>query len=165
MDDEHELREALDHLAISRLQAAYGDVVTRQAWHELPPMFLPGCPVTLDLRDGRVIEHVGAEAIGAFIASSIERFEFFEFALLNAVVAVRGDEATGRLYMWELRQDIATRRWSNAFGLYRDHYRRVDGRWVFAARQYSSLARSALDGDGMEVFTVPGITETGDTET
>jgi hypothetical protein len=160
MDNQLELREALDHLAISRLQAAYGDAVTRQAWHELPPMFLPGCPVRLDLRDGRVIEHIGAEAIGAFISASIKRFEFFEFALLNSVIDVRGDAATGRLYMWELRQDIATHRWSNAFGLYHDDYRRVDGRWLFAARKYASLARTAPDGDGRDVFTMP-VTETG----
>lgn len=165
MDVEPELRATLDELAIRRLQAAYGDVVTRQAWDELPAMFLPGCPITLDLRDGRVIEQVGAEAIGAFIAASIERFEFFEFALLNSVVDVRGDEATGRLYMWELRQDTSNHRWSNAFGLYSDDYRRVGGRWVFAARRYSSLARTAPDGEGMEVFSVPAITAAGDAQT
>ncbi|MEY2457127.1 MAG: hypothetical protein QOK06_2221, partial [Acidimicrobiaceae bacterium] len=76
--DEHELREALDLLAIGRLQAAYGDAVTRRAWSELVPMFLPDCPIRLDLRDGTVIDHVGPDAIGAFIGASIERFELFE---------------------------------------------------------------------------------------
>jgi hypothetical protein len=157
-----ELRAALDQLAIGRLQAAYGDAVTRRAWDELGPMFRPDCPVRLDLRDGTVHEHVGPEAVGAFIAASIERFEFFEFALLNAVIDVEGDRATGRLYMWELRQDAATHRWSNAFGLYRDRYERVAGRWVFAERRYSSLARTAADGDGMAVFGIPpGITRSG----
>ncbi len=158
MTDEAELRAALDELAIRRLQAAYGDAVTRRAWDELVPMFLPDCPIRLDLRDGTVLEHVGPEAIGAFIASSIERFEFFEFALLNAVVSAPGPDgsATGRLYMWELRQDRASGRWSNAYGLYRDRYERVDGRWVFAARDYSSLARTSAAGDGMDVFSVPG---------
>jgi hypothetical protein len=155
--DDGELRQALDELAIRRLQAAYGDAVTRRAWHELVPMFLPHCPVQLDLRDGTVLSRVGPVEIGAFIAGAIERFEFFEFALLNAVIDVRGtDSATGRLYMWELRQDGDTHRWSNAFGLYEDEYQRVDGGWVFAARRYSSLARSATGGDGMDVFTVPG---------
>ncbi|MEY2462671.1 MAG: hypothetical protein QOH64_809 [Acidimicrobiaceae bacterium] len=155
--DEHELREALDLLAIGRLQAAYGDAVTRRAWSELVPMFLPDCPIHLDLRDGTVIDHVGPDAIGAFIGASIERFELFEFALLNAVASVQGDEATGRVYMWELRQDAASHQWTNAFGLYRDRYQRLDGSWVFAARHYSSLARTADDGKGMDVFTVPGI--------
>ena len=154
MDDATELREALDHLAISRLQAAYGDAVTRRAWSELMPMFRPDCPIRLDLR-GAVLDYVGPQAIGEFIATSIERFEFFEFALLNAVVDVRGDSATGRLYMWELRQEAATGRWSNAYGLYRDRYERLDGRWVFAARDYSSLARTAASGEGMDVYPVP----------
>jgi hypothetical protein len=152
------LQQALDRQAIRELQAAYGDAVTRQAWDELVPMFRPDCPITLDLRDGRTIEHVGPEAIGAFIARSIQRFEFFEFALLNAVVDVGGatDRATGRLYMWELRQQDG--HFSNAYGLYRDVYERADGhRWVFAARRYSTLARTAEDGQGMVVFPVPGL--------
>ena len=156
MSDPSELRSALDKLAIRELQAAYGDAVTRRAWDELIPMFLPDCPIRLDLRDGRVIDHVGPREIGAFIAGSIERFEFFEFALLNAVVSLEGDVATGRLYMWELRQDAETHTWSNAYGVYHDEYARIDGTWRFASRHYSSLARTAADGDGMDVFTVPG---------
>src|SRR5438046_2393472 len=106
MVDPSELRSALDRLAIRELQAAYGDAVTRRAWDELVPMFLPDCPIVLDLRDGRTIEHVGPDAVGAFIATSLERFEFFEFALLNAVVvSLHGDVASGRVYIWELRQD------------------------------------------------------------
>jgi hypothetical protein len=153
------VHEALDLLAISRLQSAYGDAITRRAWTELGPMFLPDCPIRLDLRGGAVIEHVGPGAIGSFIASSLERFEFFEFALLNAVVSLDGDGdgATGRLYMWELRQDAETQRWTNAFGLYEDTYVRVgEGGWVFASRHYSSLARTAADGRGMDVFSIPG---------
>src|SRR5207247_2092854 len=104
MGDDDQLRDLLDHYAISRLQASYGDVVTRRAWQELDSLFLPECPVRLDLRNGRTIEHVGPEAIGSFIAAAIERFEFFEFAVLNAVVnAVEGETASGRVYIWELR--------------------------------------------------------------
>jgi hypothetical protein len=155
MTDAPELRSALDQLAIRNLQAAYGDAVTRRAWEELMPMFRADCPIRLDLRDGRVIEQVGPGAIGAFIASSIERFEFFEFALLNAVVSVQGDDATGRVYMWELRQDGESHRWTNAFGVYADRYVRSGDGWQFASREYSSLARTADDGDGMDVFVVP----------
>ena len=154
--DPDELRLALDEVAIRRLQAAYGDAVSRQAWAELGPMFAAGAPIELDLHDGTTRRFEGGEAIAGFIAGSIERFEFFEFALLNAVVDVVGSaEATGRLYMWELRQEAGSHRWTNAYGLYRDRYARVGGRWVFAERRYSSLARSAPDGDGMVVFDIP----------
>lgn len=157
MVDPSELRSAIGQLAIRNLQAAYGDAVTRRAWGEFVPMFLPDCPIRLDLRDGKVIEYIGPHAIAAFIATSLERFEFFEFALLNAVISIQGDDvATGRLYMWELRQDASAHRWSNAFGVYDDQYALVDGRWLFASRHYSSLARTSAGGEGMDVFTVPG---------
>ena len=149
--------DALDYLAITRLQANYGDAVTRQAWDELVPMFLPDCPIRLDLRGGTTVEKIGPEAISSMIASAIERFEFFAFTIQNAVVdvATNGVDATGRLYICELRQERDGHRWTTAYGLYRDTYRKVDGSWRFAARDYSSLARTAAHG-GMEVFPIPG---------
>lgn len=148
-----------DYVAVTRLQAAYGDAVTRRAWDELVPMFLPDCPVRLDLRTGAVSEHVGPEAIGQLIAASIERFEFFAFTIVNTVVDVAPDGATasGRCYIRELRQDRAAQHWSTAYGLYRDTYLKDEGRWRFATRDYSSLARTSADGEGMDVFPIPGL--------
>jgi len=159
-----DLAEALDVLAIQRLQARYGDVITRRAWAELDALFLPEAPITLDLRRGEVVELIGPGALGHMVEHAVARFEFFEFALLNAVIDVvdpGADEsrtATGRLYMWELRQHGESGRWSNAYGLYRDRYVRHEGRWVIGARSYTSLARTAEDPTGgrdYEVFTVP----------
>jgi hypothetical protein len=149
--------DALDHLAITRLQAEYGDAVTRQAWDELTPMFLADCPVRLDLQGDSVIERTGPTEIAELIASSVERFEFFAFTIQNSVVHVapNGSDATGRLYIRELRQEREGHRWTTAFGLYRDTYRKVDGRWRFATRDYSSLARTDASGDGMDVFPIP----------
>jgi len=151
------VRRAVDELGVRRLQAAYGDAVTRRAWPELPEMFAAACTIELDLRDTPPRTFAGGAAIAEFIAGSIERFEFFEFAVLNAVVDVLDDgAATGRMYMWELRQEVATHEWTNAYGLYRDRYTKVDdGRWVFADRRYSSLARGPRDGGPMAVFPVP----------
>ncbi|MCU0271309.1 MAG: nuclear transport factor 2 family protein [Acidimicrobiales bacterium] len=155
--DDADLAEALDHLAITRLQAAYGDAVTRRAWDELEAMFLPDCRVRLDLRGGSVLEKVGGAEVAAFIAASVERFEFFAFTLQNTVVEVApgGVEARSRLYIRELRQERATHRWTTAFGLYRDTCRKVDGRWRFASRDYASLARGPVEGGSMDVFPVP----------
>jgi len=149
--------DAVDHLAIARLQAGYGDAVTRQAWSELAEMMLPDCPIRLDLRD-RVVEVVGPEAIGSMIAASVERFEFFVFTIQNAVIDLVGDgaNATGRLYIRELRQEREGHRWTTAYGLYRDSYRKVDGTWRFATRDYSTLARTDATGAAMDVFPIPG---------
>ena len=148
------MTDSLELFEISRLQARYGDVVTRRAWEELDALFLPDASVTVDTRTGQVIELAGGPAVGAFIAKAIERFEHFEFALLNAIADLDpgGDTATGRVYIWEIRQDAASGRFTSAFGVYQDRYAKVRGRWVFAQRSYSSLARSAPD---LEVFGFP----------
>jgi hypothetical protein len=153
-----EATEASDYIAITRLQAAYGDAVTRRAWDELVAMFLPDCPIQLDLRDGTVIDKTGPVEIGRFIADAVERFDFFAFTLLNSVVDVAPDgaAATARLYIQELRRDRETQQWTTAYGLYRDRYTKVAGDWRFSARHYSSLARTTPDGSGMEVFSIPG---------
>lgn len=157
--------EMLDHVAITRLQSAYGDIVNRRTWNELVPLFDPNAVITLDLVTSPPREVVGPQALGEFIGGAVERFEFFEFVILNAVVEVGGDAgpdaARGRIFMCELRQEAANGRWSNAFGVYHDDYVRGPGGWVFARRRYQSLARTAgLDAvhDGTrahDVFPYP----------
>ena len=133
--------DALAYLDITRLQCAYADVVTRRSWAELEPLFLPGAPIHVDTVTAPVTELVGAAALGEFIGGAIERFEFFEFVILNTVVRLRANGvARGRVYMVELRQERATGEWSNAFGVYHDDYARgVDGRWRFARRRYDGM--------------------------
>ncbi len=153
MDDA--LQEAIDYVAITRLQNAYADTVTRRAWAEFHDMFLADAPVRVDTVTNPVVELVGPQQVGDFIGPAVERFEFFEFVPLSTRVSLRSggdpDRASARLYICELRQDAASGRSTQAFGVYRDDYRRVDGRWWFARRHYQSLARS---GRG-EVFAFP----------
>jgi hypothetical protein len=140
------------YLSITRLQAAYADVVTRRAWAELDDLFVAGAPVHINTVTRPVIEVVGGAALGEFIGASIERFEFFEFVILNTVIDVESEtRAHGRLYMVELRQDAVSGGWSNAFGVYHDDYAFDDGRWRFAERSYQSLARTGRS----EVFPFP----------
>ena len=153
MDDD--VRDAVDYVAITRLQAAYADTVTRRAWPEFTGMFLADAPVCVNTVTNPVIELTGPHAVGEFIGAAIERFEFFEFTILNTHVELRvdgrDDHARARVYICELRQDAATGHFSRAFGVYRDRYRRVDGRWWFARHDYQSLARTGRD----EVFSFP----------
>jgi hypothetical protein len=145
-------QETVDYVAITRLQSAYGDVVNRRAWDEFAGLFLPDAPVHIDTVTNPVVSATGPAELGRFIGGAVERFEFFEFVILNTVVDFFGtDAARARVYMCELRQERESGRFTTAFGLYRDEYARVDGRWWFAKRRYQSLARS---GRG-EVFPFP----------
>jgi hypothetical protein len=148
-------QEALDYVAITRLQSAYGDVVNRRAWAEFDELFRPDARVVIDTVTNPVVEATGPSELGRFIGGAVERFEFFEFVILNTVVDFDGaegpDRARARVYMCELRQERESGRFTTAYGLYRDVYARVDGRWWFALRRYQSLART---GRG-EVFPFP----------
>jgi hypothetical protein len=164
-----EPRETDDYVAITRLQAAYADVVTRRAFSELPALFLADAAIEVDTRGGEVIRFERPEALGDFIGDALERFEFFEFVILNTRVelAVGGDadRAEGRMYMCELRTDRDSGRWNNAFGVYHDRYTRREGRWWFAHRRYHSLARTGETRD-LDVFDFPHhlvVGELGDT--
>jgi len=149
------LQDTIDYVAITRLQNAYADAVTRRAWAEFDDMFLADAPVRVDTVTNPVIELTGPRQLGEFIGTAVERFEFFEFVPLSTRVALRtggdADRATARLYICELRQDAASGHATQAFGVYQDEYRRSGGRWWFASRNYQSLARS---GRG-EVFAFP----------
>jgi len=150
-------RETDDRVALQDLLATYADVINRRAFGELDDLFLPDCEIVIDTRRGAPLTMVGGPALGEFVGGAIERFDFFQFVILSARVWVAGtDEARGRLYMCEVRHDRSTRERSQAFGVYHDRFRRLEGRWWFAARQYHSLARTPTDGGtGLDVFEFP----------
>ena len=139
-------------LAIQRLQAAYADAVTRRDWDAVRSLFEPDAVVHIDTRTRDPFALDGPDALVAFIEPAIASFTFFEFTILNATVDLDGDEATGRVYICELRLD-GDGAWSQAYGLYRDRYRRRDGAWRIAGRRYSSLARRGPGGT--EAFPLP----------
>jgi hypothetical protein len=150
MDDA--TQDALAYIAISRLQNAYADVVTRRAWPELENLFEAEAPIHVDTVNASVIEIVGPTQLGEFVGTSIERFEFFEFVILSSVIEVDSpSEARGRMYMQELRQDLSNGGWTVAYGVYHDRYRHDGARWRFAERNYQSLARTGR----MDVFPFP----------
>ena len=153
--DDTQLQEVIDYTGVSRLQDAYADVVTRQAWDELPSLFTPDCQIDLDLRNATLNFPTAAE-LAAFIGESLKQFEFFEFVILNRIIETNAggdpDAATGRMYMCELRQTVAAGRRTDAFGVYDDRYLRTDGRWRFAHRQYHSIGRHGAE---LDVFSIP----------
>jgi hypothetical protein len=152
--DQHEMA---DFVAIQRLQASYADIVTRRQWSELEQVFVPDATVTIDVMEGNPFVLRTPAGIGEFIGTSIERFEFFEFVILNSVVEfgpAGSGQATARLYMAELRQSREEGRRSTAFGLYRDTYVKREDDWLIGQRKYRSAARTAareFDVFGFEV--------------
>ena len=130
--------EALDWVEINRLLARYVDVVNRRQWSELDELFRPDAEVVVDRVTAEPIELTGPAAVGAFIGAAIERFGFFELAVLNARINVGAggdpDRARGRVFITEIRQDRQDAAWSHTYGVYHDTYRRIDGAWWFADR-------------------------------
>ncbi len=146
--------ETRSTVAIQRLQAAYADAVTRRDWVDLRVLFEPEASVHIDTRTREPFTIDGPDALVDFIDGALRPFAFFEFVILNATVALEADPdlATGRVYICELRLD-GEGAWSEAYGLYRDRYRRRDGSWRIAGRTYSSVARRGPSG--AEAFTLP----------
>ena len=139
-------------VALHRIQAAYADAVTRRDWAHVRSLFEADATVRIDTRTREPFTLEGPQAITEFIADAIRRFTFFEFTILNATVEVDGDEATGRVYICELRGD-EDGAWSEAYGLYRDRDQRRDGDWRIAGRRYASMARRLPSRT--ELFTLP----------
>jgi ketosteroid isomerase-like protein len=150
-----ELRALVDRSAIADVQAAYADGVTRRDWDAVAALFAPDAVVSLDLVDRPAQELHGGAALAAFVGPAIERFDLFEFVILNSLIALwpdgDRDAATARIFMCELRHAPGEGR-SEAFGRYEDRYERGrDGTWRIAARRYRSMARFPA-GD---VFPLP----------
>ncbi|HEX2574828.1 MAG TPA: nuclear transport factor 2 family protein [Aquihabitans sp.] len=151
------LAETIDHVAITRLQQAYADAITRRDWPALVPLFADGAVVELDLvaRPPRRFE--GVEAFTSFVADAIARYEHFQFVVLGTHVDLwpggDRDAAEARIYMAEIRQETREAGRDDAHGLYRDRYERIDGRWRFAHRRYRSMARFP----GGDVFPLPDL--------
>ena len=145
-----------DVVALWRLQSAYADVVTRRAWSELHDLFLPTTTVLVDTVTAPARTFTGPDELGGFIGAAIERYDYFAFVILNTVVDVDGEAddghtASGRIFMCEVRHEAAGDAWHNAYGVYQDRYRKIDGRWWFAERRYRSMARTG------PVPAVPGL--------
>jgi SnoaL-like domain len=144
--------ESADVVALWRLQSTYADIVTRRAWAELETVFSPDVTIEVDTVTSDAYHFVGPAEFIDFVSAATDRFDHFEFVILNPVVEVDGDSARGRIFMCEIRHETATDEWTTAYGLYQDTYRRADGRWLITARHYRSLART---GANQGIFGIP----------
>ena len=152
--DPASIDETVDYISIVRLQRAYADAVNRRAWADFVELFRPDARIEIDTVTRPVFEVVGPAEFATFVGGATERFGFFEFVILNPHIElwVDGDHdaASARIFMQEVRVDLTGSR-TDAYGMYRDSYRRIDGRWWITARTYRSLTRTP----GFEVFPTP----------
>ena len=132
-------------LAIQRVQAAYADAVTRRDWADVRALFEPDAAVHIDTRSRPAFTLEGPDAVVEFIDEALRPFAFFEMANLNGTVDLSdgGAEATGRMYICELRLDREGS-WTEAYGLYRDRYLRRDGGSEAVRRPGRSLLATSL---------------------
>lgn len=134
--------EASIHLAAVRLQHAYADVATRQAWSELAALTTPEAKFSFDLRSGPPVEMVGPEAVGAFGARAVAGFSHYQYIPLNTVVEPAEEgRARGRAYALELAEIRDSVDWLEVYGFYHDEYALVDGGWRFSQRRFQMLAQ------------------------
>lgn len=134
--------ETLIHLAAVRLQHAYADLATRQAWSELAALTTPEAKFSFDLRSGPPIEMIGPEAVGVFGARAVAGFSHYQYIPLNTVVSpVDEDTARGRAYALELGEIRDSGDWMEVYGLYHDEYARLDDGWRFSRRRFKVLAQ------------------------
>jgi hypothetical protein len=150
--DEKTLEEISSRLAIQDLLAAYTDSMNRRRWSELAALFLEEARIELTTLQSRPLELVGPTALARFIGEVTERFDFFQFVVLNSRLELRRgeDAARGRLFICEHRFEKAAGRWTQVFGVYHDRYRRIDGRWWFEHRSFAPLASVANEGRVVE---------------
>lgn len=146
--DEQALEETVSRVAIQDLLGAYADSVNRRKWGELSALFLADAKIELTTLQERPIELTGPVALGRFIGEVTERFDFFQFVLLNSRLELRleADSALGRHFICEYRWEKAAGKWTQVFGVYRDRYRRIDARWWFEHRAFDPLVSAGSDG-------------------
>jgi len=147
-----EVQESVDWVSLRRLHSAYADVVNRREWPELADLFLADAVVRVEMPGRDPMDAEGPAALGQFIQSAVERFDYFQFVVLEARIELYPEEdrdaAMGRVYMVELRQDKRTGQATQAFGLYQDQYRRVGpgaSGWRFARRRFQPTVWTSRD--------------------
>jgi SnoaL-like domain len=147
--------DTADVVSLWRLQSTYADIITRRAWTELASVFAADVTIEVDTATAEARHFTGPQEFIDFVGPATERFDHFEFVILNTVVEIdreNSDVARGRIFMCEIRSHADTGEWSTAYGLYQDTYRRIDGTWWITDRRYRSLART---GSAAGVFGIP----------
>jgi len=129
-------------MAIARLQRAYADTATREAWDELAELVTPDCRFLFATSSGQDFELIGAQQFSAFAAKTAEQYDLWVYDPINFTVAIDlAGTATGQTYSFEIEQDRQTGTVVHSYGFYDDEYVRRGESWLWSSRRYKNLAR------------------------
>lgn len=130
----------LERLAIRELHEAYGDAVLRRdaeawtrCWSDDATWTLLGMTVR------------GRTALSAFWVRAMAGFEAVSFITVPSALTIEGDRAHGRAQTHEVLREVGGR-CRVVGGAYEDLYVRVEGRWLYSARDFRVIAECPGNG-------------------
>jgi hypothetical protein len=131
--------EALSRLAMIEAREQIRELPARYAWASaradvsaMVALFVEDCEFETG-RSGARNCIKGREALRAHLSRSLDRPGKIIALIHNQTIEIAGDEATGTCVM---SNPIAPPENSPAVGYYRDAFRRVNDKWLYAARRF-----------------------------
>lgn len=125
-----------DYEEIQNLVARYADAVTRRDFDALAAVFTPDA--VWDVSGGTKLRYEGAELVPG-IRGIVEMSNFLAQVHSPAIVEINGDRASTRVTALEVGEMQAYGLRFEQFGFYEDSLRKIEGRWLFTERRFTSL--------------------------
>jgi hypothetical protein len=125
-----------DYEEIQNLVARYADAVSRRDFDALAAVFAPDA--VWDVTGGTKLRYEGAELVPG-IRRIVEMSNFLAQVHSPAIIEIDGDNASSRVTAFEVGEMQAYGLRFEQFGIYEDSLRKVDGRWLFTERRFTTL--------------------------
>lgn len=125
-----------DYEEIQNLVARYADAVTRRDFGALAAVFTPDA--VWDATGSTKLRYEG-DALVPGIRSIIEMSSFLTQVHSPAIVEIDGDSASARVTALEVGEIESYDLRFEQLGFYEDSLRKVDGRWLFTERRFTTL--------------------------
>lgn len=138
MNDQKNTQYLFDRLDIGDLISRFSDAANRKDADAFRALWAQDATWTIGPPVNQVF-HGADEIASAFSALLGDRWEFLmQLPTASHVVDITGDQAAGRAYTHELGQAKSGQGNQN-ISMYADTMARIDGKWLFTAREYRVL--------------------------
>ena len=144
---EKRLKVLEDKDAITSLLNRYCMLCDTHRWKEFGQCFLPDGVLGFEVWD----EVVGPENITAIASEAEDRFQGLQHSMTNMDIAINGDEATCRCYLWFAAiMDTSKPHEYHAFGgPYNFKFKRTEDGWRIARMQLKKIWAQNEDTQGV----------------